>query len=201
MRDGIRVTRADIHLGSMLHNLNEAKRRVGKAKIMAVVKGNAYGHGMVEVSRFLEKQGIDYLGVALLEEGIELREAGIKTPILVLSCIQEEEAEEALRYNLALNLCSINLAKKLSSAAKKLNKKAVVHIKVDTGHIRYGLLPEDVPAFVKEAGKLKGLCMEGVFFLPAERRNAESFLEPSGQPAKARICFSAASYGQQQRCL
>jgi len=176
MKDGIRVTRVEINLDNMRHNLKEARRRVGKTKIMAVVKGNAYGHGMVGVSHFLEKEGIDYLGVALLEEGIELRKAGIKSPILVLGCIQDEEAEEAVRCGLSLNLCRMELARKLSAAAEKFHKKAIVHVKVDTGQVRYGVMPEDTPAFVKEASMLKGLSMEGIFSYGASEEKLVIFL-------------------------
>ena len=176
MKDGIRVTRVEVNLDNMRYNLAEARKRVGKARIMAVVKGNAYGHGMDGVSRFLEKEGVGYFCVALLEEGIELRKAGIKKPVLVLSGIQDEEAEEAVRHDLSLNLCRIELAEKLSAAAQKLGRKAVVHIKVDTGQVRYGLMPEDVPAFVERVGRLKGVCMEGIFSYEASKEKLEMFL-------------------------
>jgi|LSQX01.3.fsa_nt_gb alanine racemase len=163
MKDGIRVTRVEINLNNTRHNLNEIRKKVGKSKIMAVMKGNAYGHGMVGVSRFLEKEGVDYIGIALLEEGIELRKAGIKIPILVLSGIQAEEAEEAVKYDLTINLCNMKVAEQLSLASQKLNKTAITHLKIDTGQIRYGLLPKDTLPFVKEVSKLKGVILEGIF--------------------------------------
>ncbi|HNS32116.1 MAG TPA: alanine racemase [bacterium] len=177
MKDGVRVTRVEINLDNLRHNLGEARKRVGNTKIMAVVKGNAYGHGMTGISRFLERERVDYFGIALLEEGIELRKAGIKTPILVLGCIQPEEAEEAVKYALTLNLCSMEIAKELSVASQKLNKKAAVHIKVDTGQVRYGLLPEDTPAFVDKISRLKGLFMEGIFSYGASEEKLEIFMK------------------------
>ena len=164
MKDGIRVTRIEINLNNTRHNLNEARKKVGKSKIMAVLKGNAYGHGMLGLSKFLEKEGVDYFGIALLEEGIELRKAGIKTPILVLSGIQAEEAEEAIKYDLTVNLCDMKVAEQLSLVSQKLNKTAVAHLKIDAGQIRYGLLPDDTLPFLKKVSNLKGIFMEGIFF-------------------------------------
>ncbi len=177
MKDGLRVTRALINLDNLKHNLNEARRRVGERRIMAVVKGNAYGHGMTGISRFLEKEGIEYLGVALIEEGIQLRQAGIKTPILILGGIQEEEAAEAVRNKLAVNLCSMELAESLSKAALQLQETAVVHVKVDTGQVRYGLLPGDVPAFMEKISGLKGIFPEGIFSYGASGEKLGIFLE------------------------
>lgn len=176
MKDGYRVTRAEINLDNTAHNLREARRRLGKARLMAVVKGDAYGHGMVGLSRFLEKEGVDFFAVALLEEALVLRQSGIRSPILVMSSIQDEEAGEAVARDLAVNLCRPGLAGALSAAARRLGKPAGVHVKVDTGAARYGVLPADAPAFIEEACALEGIRLDGIFSYGTEKEQLDLFL-------------------------
>jgi len=129
---------------------------------MAVVKANAYGHGIVRVSRILNRLKIQYLGVATLDEALVLRKSGIKLPILILGSVFPEEAESALRNKVTLTLCNSELLKVLTRLGKK-GLKPKVHIKVDTGMGRIGVWHEEAVDFIKEAAKAKNLEIEGVY--------------------------------------
>ncbi len=159
----VRPTRAEISLDNLCQNFKEIRRKVGNKKILAAVKANAYGHGMIEVSKSLEESGVDYFGVAILEEGIALRKAGIKKPILIFGAGRPEEAPEILKYDLTQTLTTFDMAERLSKYALILKKNAVVHIKVDTGMGRLGFLPEDIPEFVEKVSRLPGLYIEGIY--------------------------------------
>ncbi len=107
-------------------------------RLMAVVKANAYGHGLIPMARELEAIGTDWLGVANVAEGTAIREAGVGLPILLLSATLPEEMEEAIRQKLTLTLSSYEEAKRLDREARKLRRKAEVHFKIDTGMGRLG---------------------------------------------------------------
>ncbi len=134
---------ANIFHNNFIHNISLIREAVGEKKIMAVVKANAYGHGSVQLANSAIKAGCEYLGVAFVEEGFELRKAGIKSPILVFGSHHPEYLIQAVDFGLDITLTSIeqiiNLKKKLNST----DKKAFVHIKVDTGMHRIGFLPPD----------------------------------------------------------
>ncbi len=130
---------------------------------MAVVKADGYGHGAVEVSRTALESGADCLGVALPEEGAVLRQAGIDVPILVFSSIQPNEAYKIIASRLDQTLCSMELAQALDQQARQGAFPINVHVKVDTGMGRIGLQPEDVPAFIRDLQRLKGLHVMGIF--------------------------------------
>ncbi|MCK9266571.1 alanine racemase [bacterium] len=153
----------EINLSGLRHNAQEVKKILKGHRVIAVVKGNAYGHGMERVSKVLEEEGIDFFGVALLEEALELRSFGTEKPILIQGAIDPNRVKEAMTNNLTLLLSDIETAKQLSLASQKLKQKAVVHIKVDTGMGRFGLLPENVLSFVKEVAQLGGIYMEGIY--------------------------------------
>ena len=105
---------------------------------MAVVKADGYGHGAIEVARVAQQQGIEYLAVAIPKEGIELRQAGVSLPILVLGQILPQDAEAICKYDLSQTVCTIELARALSAEAQKLGKVTKIHVKVDTGMGRIG---------------------------------------------------------------
>lgn len=152
-----------IDLGAIEYNFHKIKEKVSAATgILAVVKADAYGHGAVKVSKTLEALGCDMLGVALDEEGIDLRNAGIRLPIIVLSGIYEGQLEEAIYYNLTPVIFDIRLAKELNRIATRAGKKVRVHVKVDTGMGRLGLLAHEIPPFFKELKELQNLEIEGV---------------------------------------
>ena len=131
--------------------------------IMAVVKANAYGHGICQVSRVLDIDGVDYLGVATVDEAIKLREDEIKTPILVLGSVLEEEAKAAIEDGITLTLCNYELLDVLVAAAKKLNRRPKVHVKVDTGMGRIGVWHEEAADFIRHVHGTKHLEIEGVY--------------------------------------
>ncbi|HZK22031.1 MAG TPA: alanine racemase [Oscillospiraceae bacterium] len=157
-------TYAKISLSAIKHNVNAIRKSIDKdTKIMAVVKADAYGHGANEVAPILEEE-VDYLAVAALEEGIDLRKSGAKKPILILSYTSPEQYHELFRHNISQTIYDLENAKLLSSAALKEGKTAKVHIKVDTGMSRIGFADtKESAAAVKEICRLKGLFVEGIF--------------------------------------
>jgi len=169
-----RPTWAEIDLNALRHNFFEIKKLVGESvAVMVVVKGNAYGHGLVEVSRVLRDAGVDYLGVATIDEAIRLRERKIRVPILLLGSVLEEEAEEAIKRDITLTLCSQELLRIIHDKAKRRKTRVKVHIKVDTGMGRIGIWHEDVLDFIKEVKNDRLLILEGVYthFSSAGRDN------------------------------
>ncbi|MGI6587337.1 MAG: alanine racemase [Peptococcia bacterium] len=156
---------AEVDLGKIVHNYQEVKKLVGsKVKIMAVVKANAYGHGAVEVAKVLSKAGTDYFGVANIKEAVQLREAGIKEPILILGWLPPEDYVQALSRDITLSIFSLEEAEELSRIAKSKGKKALVHLKLDTGMGRIGFCPDLLSLEkVKKILVLPGLNVEGIF--------------------------------------
>ncbi|MEA3305789.1 MAG: alanine racemase [Candidatus Omnitrophota bacterium] len=158
-----RATRAEINLSNIRYNFNRVKKLLRKGTfILVVVKGNAYGHGIFEVSKTLENAGADYLGVATLDEALLLRKKKIKAPILILGTILREELEPAVKNNVSLTLCDVELAAAIDEIASKLNKKAKVHVKVDTGMGRIGVWHEDAYDFVRSILDFKNILIEGI---------------------------------------
>jgi alanine racemase len=155
---------AQINLKNLDYNFRTVKRLVGdKVKVLVPVKSDAYGHGILPVSKRLEALGADYLGVARIDEGIALREAGIAIPILILNTVLENELEPILDYGLTQTICTKGLAQRLNRQARKRNLAASCHIKVDTGMGRIGVRYEDAYGFIKDLFKLSNLKIEGVF--------------------------------------
>ncbi|MFZ5952029.1 MAG: alanine racemase [Candidatus Rifleibacteriota bacterium] len=144
-------THARIHLANIRYNLENIKKAVGKdRKILIAVKANAYGHGAVEVSRMAEKIGIDWLGVATVPEGLQLREAGIKLPILKFSPVFAEEMDAAVRNKLDLAIVEMENARTLQKCCASLGLNARVHLKIETGMGRIGATPEDALKIAEE---------------------------------------------------
>lgn len=135
----------------------------GGAGLMAVVKANGYGHGIVGIARAALDGGATWFGVAAVEEGAQLRSAGVDAPILVLGYVPHWEAERVLRLDLAVAVTTRQLALALSRAAADLGRPATVHVKVDTGMGRYGVLPEEALEFVRACQATPGLNVDGVF--------------------------------------
>lgn len=180
----LRPTVAEIDLGAIAHNLAEVRRLVGPGvKICPAVKADAYGHGAVAVSRVLADGGADMLGVATCEEGIELREAGIEIPILVLQCGTGEEISEIVRWGLSATVYESGFAKKLSDAAKAAGRRVKVHMKVDTGMGRIGTAVDDAVVFGQLVSVLDGLELEGLFthFACADEEGQEFTREQAGK--------------------
>lgn len=158
-----RATFAEIHLDSFRNNLLNLRSIVGqKVKIMAVVKADAYGHGAVPCAKAAISAGADYLGVGILEEGIELRQNEITAPILVLGSIFQDEIEDLVQYGLSTVLCTQALSEALSREATKVGKTVGVHLKVDTGMGRLGILPENILPLTEKIRQYPNLHIEGI---------------------------------------
>jgi alanine racemase len=157
-----RPTTAHIDLSALAHNLSEVRRCAGGGKILAVVKADAYGHGAVECAMRLVSEGVDMLGVALIEEGAELRAAGINSEILVLGGVFEHQADDLIKYGLTPAVYATVQAEAFSEAAIRAGKTLPVHVKIDTGMSRVGVLPEDSVDFVLLVSKMPGLKVEGL---------------------------------------
>ncbi len=161
----MRPTYAEIDLSAIHHNLKQIQKKVGRRPlIMAVVKANAYGHGMVQVAKSILRDGIaSSLGVAIAEEGMKLRESGIKSPILVLTAAPEPQLELFIKHRLQAAICSLPVAQKLDRLAAGFGRRGVVHVKVDTGMGRIGIAPEDTLAFVRQLKTMKHITVAGIF--------------------------------------
>jgi alanine racemase len=164
----LRPAWAEINLEAVARNIATLRKLVEPdALFMAVVKADGYGHGAIPVSRTALKSGADRLGVALVEEAIELREQHIHTPIHILSEIPPEtyEASRVATSDLIPTVCQMSVAEKLSRAAVQAGRGVKVHIKVDTGMNRLGIPadPERVVNFVRQVQDLPNLEVEGIF--------------------------------------
>lgn len=156
---------AEINLDNIVHNYGEVRRLVGPSvQVMTVVKANAYGHGALAVARALAKAGADRFGVAILNEAVQLRAGGITKPILVLGWTPQEDFARGLLNGVDLTIYSLQEAEELSRISIKLNKTAVVHLKIDTGMGRLGFSPDDRSlAGIEKILALPGLKVEGIF--------------------------------------
>lgn len=162
---GLRPTWAEINLGALTYNFNQVRKLVGKdVRVMVVVKGNAYGHGIVKISKTLAELGVDYLGVATIDEALLLRRKRIQKPVLVLGSVLPDEVDAALKNNITLTLANDELLEVIERKAKSLKKTAKVHIKVDTGMGRIGLWHEDEAAsFADKVAISESIEVEGVY--------------------------------------
>lgn len=157
-----RPTWVEIDLEAIANNVRRLVDIVSPAKIMAILKADAYGHGMIKVARTALNNGVSWVGVATLGEAISLRKQGVDAPILVLSYMPAWQAHEAINYNVSATIFTHELARAFSQAAADLNKKAFVHVKVDTGMGRLGLLPHEVLPFLESLPQ-EWLKIEGLY--------------------------------------
>ncbi|RRJ64283.1 alanine racemase [Paenibacillus oralis] len=161
-----RSTHAEIDLDALEANFSALRRRLpADMKLLACVKANAYGHGAVLVAKELERIGADYLSVAFLDEALELRRAGIKLPILVLGYTPPHGVRTAWEHDITLNVFSDEVLEAIASLAPAaFPRKLKVHIKIDSGMGRLGLLPGDgAVAFVRKAMQIPQVEVEGLF--------------------------------------
>lgn len=171
------LTTVEISKKNLIHNLGEFRKRVGKRiKIMAVVKANAYGHGILEVSKIASRSGADWLGVVSLEEGLFLRQQNLNLPILVLGYIPLSGIEEAVRNDLSFLVYNLQTIKQAEIKAKKVKRKAKVHIKVETGTNRQGVAVSDLSHFAKFCLNKGNIFLEGIY---THYANIEDTLDPS----------------------
>ena len=158
------VTWAEIDLDAIALNVKAFRRHAGeRVKVIAVVKANAYGHGVLPVARTALEAGVAMLAVHRAIEGVELRKAGIEAPILVMGYTPPDGAELVVSWRLTPSLMTVEFARALSVRAQAAGVQVPVHIKVDSGMSRYGLLPAEVNDFLRGIFPLKGLSFEGLF--------------------------------------
>lgn len=155
----------EVNSENITHNINLLRTysKPSKTKISAVVKDNAYGMGMVEFSKKAVKSGIDAFDVAFVEEGIKLRKAGIINPIYVLSETPLEMIADAIKYNLVLTINSYESAEKISKKCLNLEKRILVHIKVNTGMNRFGINFREALTDISKIIYLPNIAVEGIF--------------------------------------
>ncbi|MGL5754750.1 MAG: alanine racemase [Paraclostridium sp.] len=158
-------TWAEINLDNVKYNLKNIKKILKEdTKICGVVKANAYGHGAVQISKLLEREKVDYLAVARLEEGLELRQNNITIPILCLGYIPECSLKEAVKSDISLTVFSYETALFINELSKKENKIAKIHIKIDTGMGRIGLkVNDDSISEIIKINQLRNISIEGIY--------------------------------------
>ncbi|HEX9028574.1 MAG TPA: alanine racemase, partial [Anaerolineales bacterium] len=160
---GMRPTYVEVNLSRLSENLASIRQQVAPARIMAILKANAYGHGMVEVAHHMVTQGVDYIGVAVLEEGILLREQGITKPILVLGGILGNQVPDFLKYDLTITASSIEKLQQIDEAAQALGVTARAHLKIDTGMERIGVHWYSAERLLEASLECKHVQIEGIF--------------------------------------
>lgn len=158
------VNWAEIDLDAIAFNVQAIRRQVGEGvEIMPAVKANAYGHGAVPVSKAALQAGATRLAVHRVIEAVELRQAGIDAPVLVMGYCPPTDAPYVAKWDVTPSLMTIETARALSAAGGAAGRTIAVHIKVDTGMSRYGLLPEEVLDFVRAVKTLANVYIEGIF--------------------------------------
>ena len=173
-----RPTWAEIDLDALAENFRVISAHVGpEVKVMAAVKADAYGHGAVECARRLQKDGIDWFGIALPEEGIELRKAGIDKPILCLAGFWEGQQNICLQQKLAPVVYRIDLIRSLDGAARDAGVVAPVHVKIDTGMGRLGVQSREVPEFCDALKSFENIHVDGLMthLAAADEHDREDF--------------------------
>ena len=159
-----RPTWVEVDLEAVAYNVRQVKEIVGPGvRVLAVLKADAYGHGALTVARTALNNGASFCGVASVNEAVRMREGGIDAPVLVLGYTPAWLAKEALLHDVTLTVYDADVARAYSRAAVDLRRTAHVHVKVDTGMGRLGLLPDEIAPFVEEIRDLPGLDLEGIF--------------------------------------
>jgi len=177
----------EINLDAITKNTRNIKRLIGENKeLMTVVKGNSYGHDVLETVPIFIKNGAVMLAVARLEEGIFLRKSNVDVPILVLGTILKEEAERALLYNITPAVCDMGVIIKLNELSLKMHKKTKIHLIIDTGMGRLGIKPEKTVDFVKKVLAFDRIKIEGIFthFSSADQKDKKYTEEQFGKFSK-----------------
>lgn len=167
---GKRAAWLEINLNNLEYNINSIKNAISKdTKIMPVIKADAYGHGAVVFAKFLKSLGIDMFVVSLVSEAMELREAGIDDDILMLNFLEDNYMDDVVKYDLTSSVFTYDKAVKLNNEAKKQNKKAKIHIALDTGMSRVGFQTTNEEQRIKslaeiiKISKLDNIDIEGIF--------------------------------------
>ncbi len=153
----------EIDAAALRNNVAEFKRRLGRGPLFgAVVKSNAYGHGMIEVAQIAAKASADWLCVNNVEEGVRLREAGLELPVLVMGYVPLDELKDVVARSLQPVVYNVETLDRLQSIAAASGTKADVHVKIETGTHRQGVLEKDVPGFIERIVRSPALRLAGV---------------------------------------
>ncbi len=168
-----RPTYAEINLRRLTANYQAIKTAVFPAKVLAVIKTNAYGHGMIEVARHMEQLKSPYFAVAIVEEGIQLRRAGINTPILVFGGILDEQIPLFFEYDLTITAVSIPQLLRINTIAKTMNQRVVIHLNIDSGMGRLGIPYQQVDELLDALQQCNHSYIEGIYshFATADERD------------------------------
>ncbi len=168
-------TWVDVDLTAIRNNIHQLLEQT-KTPVMAIVKANAYGHGAVPVAKAALEAGASWCGVARVSEALELRQAGIDSPILLLGYTPEERVQEMIENRVALTVWDLEEAKRIAEIAEKVKKKAYIHLKVDTGMSRLGVQVEYAEKVAKEIAGASHLHFEGIFthFARADEENPKN---------------------------
>ncbi|AGB42486.1 alanine racemase [Halobacteroides halobius DSM 5150] len=150
----------EVNLDAIQYNIQQVDKRLdSNTKIMAIVKANAYGHGAVEVAKEVLNGGVNYLGVATVNEGVKLRQANIKAPILILGTTFSQQVTDVVKYDLTPTVYTYQLAEQLS----KKGQEVKIHLNLDTGMGRIGLRSDETIEKIKKIAKLSNVKIEGIF--------------------------------------
>ncbi|MFV1951448.1 MAG: alanine racemase [Nitrospinota bacterium] len=156
-------TYVEIDIDAFSHNMLQIRSKVGnETGILAMLKADAYGHGLVRLAEEALKNGAAMIGVGNVEEGVKLRENGISSPILVMVGIFGDEVDRVVSHNLSVVIYSYRIVEALSNTAEKKGKDVSIHIKVDTGMGRIGIIPDEVVPFLRKAAELKNISIQGI---------------------------------------
>lgn len=170
---------AKIDIDAIIHNLGECRRRIPEGtRVLCVIKADGYGHGAVELAHQLEDKA-DYFGVAVIEEAVELRRAGIDKPILILGYTSPSQDDLLVKYDITQNIYTYDMAKRLSDRAVELEKTVKCHIGLDTGMSRVGFQDnEESVEIIKKISALPNLVIEGIFshYARADEKNKTTAL-------------------------
>ncbi|GJQ52643.1 MAG: alanine racemase [Anaerolineaceae bacterium] len=168
----MRPTFLEVNLTQLEKNISAIRAHAAPAKVMAMVKANAYGHGVDGVAPFLEAS-VDYFGVAIVEEGIHLRELGVRKPILVSGGILPEQVFSLAEYDLTLSGASIELLKAAEETSQRMGKRIKIHLKFDTGMERIGVHEYEAVPLIEQSLRLKHAEVEGIFTHFANSESAD----------------------------
>jgi alanine racemase len=189
---GLRPAWVEVDLEAIAGNVGTLTAEVAPARLLAVVKADAYGHGAVPVARAATRAGAAWLGVALVEEALELRQAGISTPLLVLSEPHPAAADACAAAGIAVTLCTLAGVRAFGEAGRRAGRPLAVHLKVDTGMRRQGCDPAELPALVAAACAEPGLEVDGLWSHLAVADEAAKTATTDAQLARFRDALAAA---------
>jgi alanine racemase len=161
--DELRPTHLEVDLGRLAHNYGVIQAYVGRARVMPILKANAYGHGLVAVAHKLEQVGAPYVGVAYLEEGLRLRQEGVRLPVLVLGGIVGSQIPRFVDADLTLTASSVDKLTAIDECAAQKGKRAKVHLKIDTGMERIGVHWYSAGPLLEASIRAKHVEIEGIF--------------------------------------